>query len=175
MLLLRSLTWMRIYRRKALLAHYPMIMIVSGYTLDRYISMANPDRMEWVPTSLCENPSLSSPKVSVPSLNDLVLIWEVIVVFLNLHQDCVHWCITCCSWVWVQSDDDFLPDAHRAEGCGRPPLCHCGIFDPVFMCAECQGDLIRQMEDPTIVGKFVSGLTYWNPLRGNPWWCFMFP
>ena len=28
--LLRSLTWMQIYRRKALLAHNPMIMIVSG-------------------------------------------------------------------------------------------------------------------------------------------------
>ena len=33
--LLRSLTWMRIYRRKALLDQCPMIMIVSGYTLAR--------------------------------------------------------------------------------------------------------------------------------------------
>ena len=43
-----------------------------------------------------------------------------------------------------------------AEGCGRPPLCHCGVFDPVFLCAEFQGDLIIQMEDPTVVGKFAT-------------------
>ena len=30
-----SLTWMQIYRRKALLAQRPMIIIVSGYTLAR--------------------------------------------------------------------------------------------------------------------------------------------
>ena len=60
--LMRSLTWMQIYRRKALLAHRPMIMVVSGYTFTRYSSMANPDLMEWVPTYLCENPSLSLPK-----------------------------------------------------------------------------------------------------------------
>ena len=79
--LLRSLTWMRIYRRKALLAQRPIIMIVSGYTLSIKISMANPDRMEWVPISLCENPSLSSPKESVPVLSEFVVICEVIVVF----------------------------------------------------------------------------------------------
>ena len=79
--LLRSLNWMQIYRKKALLAQRTMIMIVSGYTLARYISMANPDRMEWVPTYLCENPSLSSPKESVPALSDFVVICEVIVVF----------------------------------------------------------------------------------------------
>ena len=33
--LLRSLTWMRVYLSKALNAHRPMIMIVSGYTLAR--------------------------------------------------------------------------------------------------------------------------------------------
>ena len=79
--LLRSLTWIRIYRRKALLSHRPMIMIVSGYTLVRYSSMANPDRMEWVPTYLCENPSLSSPKESVPALSEFVVVCELIVVF----------------------------------------------------------------------------------------------
>ena len=72
--LLRLLTWMRIYRRNVLLAHRPMIVIVSGYTLARYSSMENPYHMEWVPTSLCENPSLSSPKESVPTLSDLVVI-----------------------------------------------------------------------------------------------------
>ena len=78
--LLMSLTWMWIYCRKALLAQRPMIMIVYGYTLDRWSSMANPDRMEWVPTSFCENPSLSSPKESVPALSEFVVICEVIVV-----------------------------------------------------------------------------------------------
>ena len=77
---LRPLTWMRIYLRKALLAHRPMTMIVSGYTLARNISIENPDRREWVPTSLCENTSLSFPKYSVPDLRDLVFIWDVISV-----------------------------------------------------------------------------------------------
>ena len=62
--LLRLLTWMRIYRRKALLDHRTMIMIFSGYTLDINISMAKPDQREWVPIYLCENPSLSLPKES---------------------------------------------------------------------------------------------------------------
>ena len=78
---LMSLTWMQIHRRKALLAQRPMIMIVSGYTLARLSSMANTDRMEWVPTCLFENPSLSSPKESVPALSEFVVICEVIVVF----------------------------------------------------------------------------------------------
>ena len=42
--------------------------------------MANSDQIEWVPTSLCENPSLSSPKESVPALSEFVVICEVIVV-----------------------------------------------------------------------------------------------
>ena len=42
--------------------------------------MANPDRMEWVPISLCDNPSLSLPKESVPTLSEFVVICEVIVV-----------------------------------------------------------------------------------------------
>ena len=37
--LLKSLTWMQIYHMNALLEHRPMIMIVSGYTLDRKSSM----------------------------------------------------------------------------------------------------------------------------------------
>ena len=39
-------------------------------------------------------------------------------------------------------------------GLCRPPLCHCGIFDPVFLCEEWWEDLIRYIEDPTVVGKF---------------------
>ena len=85
--LLRSLTWMRIYLRKALLAHRPMIMIVSAYTLAREISMENPDRMDWVPTSLCENNSLSLPKESVPDLSEFFVICEVIVVFKSSTQN----------------------------------------------------------------------------------------
>ena len=50
-----------------------MIIIVSGYNLARYSSMENPDRMEWVTTSLCEDPSLYSPKESVPALSDFFL------------------------------------------------------------------------------------------------------
>ena len=53
-------------------------------------------------------------------------------------------------------DDDFPPDAHRSDGCGSLPLFHCGIFDTVFLCAECRGDLIVQMEDPTDVWKFAA-------------------
>ena len=48
--------------------------------------MENPDRMEWVPISLCENPSLSSSEESVPTLSEFVVICEVIVVFLRSTQ-----------------------------------------------------------------------------------------
>ena len=60
-------------------------MIVSGYTLYRNSSMANPDRREWVPTPLCENTSLSFPKEGVPDLRYLSFIWEGIDVL---------WCST---------------------------------------------------------------------------------
>ena len=70
--LLRLLIWMHIYLREALLAHLPMIMIVSEYTLARYSSIENPDLMEWVPNSLCENPILYFPTEIVPDLSDLV-------------------------------------------------------------------------------------------------------
>ena len=39
--------------------------------------------------------------------------------FLHLYPDRVHWCVTYCSWVWFQPDDDLFPDLHRAEDCGR--------------------------------------------------------
>ena len=42
--------------------------------------MADPDRIEWVPTSLCENPSISLPKEIVRALSKLVVMCEVIVV-----------------------------------------------------------------------------------------------
>ena len=53
--------------------------------------------------------------------------------------------------------DNYLqPDAHRSESCGCPQLCHCDIFDAVFVYTECQGDLIGQTEDPTVVWEFVA-------------------
>ena len=48
--------------------------------------MANPDRMEWVTTSFCDNPSISSPKESVPALSEFVVICEVIVIFWRSSQ-----------------------------------------------------------------------------------------
>ena len=60
--LLRFLTWMRIYHRKALLAHRLMIMIIFEYKFSINISIVNPEQREWVHTSLFENSRLSSPK-----------------------------------------------------------------------------------------------------------------
>ena len=72
--LMRLMTWMRIYSRKVLLDHFPIIIVVSGYTLARKFSMENPDQIEWVLTSLCENPNLSLPKESLPDLRWLVVV-----------------------------------------------------------------------------------------------------
>ena len=52
-----------------------MITIVSGYTLARKSSMKDPEQIEWVPTSLCENMRYSSLKESIPDLIFLVVIW----------------------------------------------------------------------------------------------------
>ena len=109
-----------------------------------------PDRVPWQTLTiwigcppLCVRipVSLFQIKVCLSLVNLLLFLrWWL---FLKLYPDRVHWCVTCCSWVWVQLDDDFRPDSHRAEGCGRLPLCHCGIFDPGLLCAEFRGDLIR--------------------------------
>ena len=48
------------------------------------------------------------------------------------EPDCVDWCVVCCSWVYVQSGDDFLPYAYRTKLCGCLPLRHCGGFYPVL-------------------------------------------
>ena len=74
MLLLRSLTLIRMYRRKAFMDHLPMVMIVSRYNMARKSSVENPYRSEWGPTYLCENPRRSSPKYSVPDLIFLIII-----------------------------------------------------------------------------------------------------
>ena len=86
--LMRSLTWMQIYRMNELLNHGPMIMIVSGYNLDRNSSMENPEQREGVPTYLCENPSPHSSKESVPGLRDFVVILEVIAFCDPLSRTC---------------------------------------------------------------------------------------
>ena len=74
------MTLIRMYRRKAFLDHYLIIMIVSGYTHYRKISMVKSDPSEWVPTYLLGDPIHFSPKESVPDLSDLVVLWGVIVV-----------------------------------------------------------------------------------------------
>ena len=84
--------------------------------------------------------SLHQRKVCLPLVNLLSFVrWFS---FFTLHPDRVHLCVTCCSRIWVLLDDDFLPDAHREEGCGFPKLCHCGVFETVFLLAECWGDFI---------------------------------
>ena len=51
--------------------------------------MANLDCMEWLPTSLRENTSLSLPKKSVPALSEFVVICEVIIIFYSsTHTVC---------------------------------------------------------------------------------------
>ena len=69
---LRFLTWMCIYHMKVLLSHRTIIIIVSGYTLDRNSSMEKPDQRDWFPKSFCENPSLYLTRTSVPELMYLV-------------------------------------------------------------------------------------------------------
>ena len=76
--------------------------------------------------------------------------------YLKIYPDLVHWCVTCCSWLWVHLNHDFRPDAHQSEGFGRSPLCHCGVFNPAFLCLEFWGELIGQMEDPTVMWKFTA-------------------
>ena len=159
--LLRSLTWMRIYCRKALLAHRPMIMIVFGYTLARYSSMKNPERMEWVPNYLCVNPSISSPKESVPDLSDLVVIWEMIFVFWSSTQTV----FTSVSRVVPDYESSLMKIyAHIRTGQRVVAVRHY-TFNPVFMCAECRGNLIRQMEDPIVLGNFAA-----FSVKTSPFW-----
>ena len=71
---LRSLTWIRTHLSNVLLDHSPMIMIVSGKSLDRMIPTENPDQREWFTNSLCEKPCLYFLQESVPDLRDLVVI-----------------------------------------------------------------------------------------------------
>ena len=67
------------YQRKVFMDHLPMIIIVSGYNMDRKRSMANNEWSKWVTTYLCENPRRSSQKESVPDINILIVIWDVMI------------------------------------------------------------------------------------------------
>ena len=57
-----------------------MIVNISGYTLYMKTSVENPRRIDWVTTSLCENPRFYSPKKRVPNLRVLIVISDVILV-----------------------------------------------------------------------------------------------
>jgi hypothetical protein len=53
--------WRQMYRRKASEDEGPMSMIVKMGTPARYMAMAPPDQMEWVPASRCKKPRTSGP------------------------------------------------------------------------------------------------------------------
>ena len=49
------------------------------------------------------------------------------------------------AWVQVHTCDNFRPDLHWAEMFPCPPLGHCGVLDPIFMCHELQGHFFHQV------------------------------
>ena len=61
---------------------FPIIMIISGYTLSRKSSMENLERIKCVTTSLCEKLICLSLNEIMHNLIVLVFILDVIVVFL---------------------------------------------------------------------------------------------
>ena len=79
--LLRLLTWILMYLMNAFLERLTIIIIVSGYTCARKSSTENPDRREWLTSSLCDNSRRSSLKKSVMGIRDLIIVWDFIVVF----------------------------------------------------------------------------------------------
>jgi hypothetical protein len=58
---LEDLAWRWMYRRKASEDQRPMSMMVNSGTPARYMAMAPPDRMAWVPMSSCKKPRTSGP------------------------------------------------------------------------------------------------------------------
>ena len=71
---LRFLTLILMYLRNSFLCHIPMIIFISVYTLVSNIFMKNTYRRDWVPTSLCEIPRRSYPKLSVLDLINFIVI-----------------------------------------------------------------------------------------------------
>ena len=65
----------------AMLDHRPIIMIAKTGTPPRYIAIAAPARMEWVPTSCCWMRRLSSPMATTPSRRAdsmcLLVMWAI--------------------------------------------------------------------------------------------------
>ena len=57
----KAATWRRMYRRKASLAQRPTSMMANTGTPARYMAMAAPARMEWVPTSEGAKPRQCAP------------------------------------------------------------------------------------------------------------------
>ena len=149
--LLRLLIWIRMYQRNAFLNHLPMIMVVYGYNPVRKSSMASFDWRWWVPICLCENPSCSSPKESVPDFIDFIVIWDVIfvlglsthtvltgvssdvsgyeysLVMMSVHICTGQRCLPVCHWVIVEFSAPFLCVPNIGETLSarwiRPLLC----------------------------------------------------
>ncbi len=77
---------LRMYFMKASLDHLPIIMMAKTGTPPRYIAIADPDRMECVPTSCFWILSFVSPKATTPSLSAVSIILLVMwVSLLDVH------------------------------------------------------------------------------------------
>ena len=64
----------------------PIFMMEKIGTLLRYMAMAAPDRMEWVPISWVEIPRRLQPVASTPARNEFVIIAEVMCSSLLFDQ-----------------------------------------------------------------------------------------
>ena len=84
------------YRRKASDDQRPIIMMVKVGICARYIAIAPPERMEWVPISSGLKPRMASPTslaaersltrtVAEEIVDDLPLVKIVLTVVLSLH------------------------------------------------------------------------------------------
>jgi hypothetical protein len=77
MLWLNSMTCCLIYQRKALFDHWPMSMIVYTGHLPRYMAIAEPNLMEWVPISSLEIPWHALPMAHTASQRALITCRDV--------------------------------------------------------------------------------------------------
>ena len=65
------------YLRKAWLDHLPIIMIVKTGHSPKYMAIAAPDLIEWVPMSLALTPSMSSPIAMTDALRESTISSDV--------------------------------------------------------------------------------------------------
>ena len=72
-------TCFRMYRRNESLRHLPMIIIVSGDTPARYISISDPERRECAPISMGPKPNHPLPRILTAACNFVRITAEVIV------------------------------------------------------------------------------------------------